>query len=132
MTGFPESDPGASGLHARWYEANRLAGSLTAQRCECGRWRTPARYRCPGCGTDVWSFEPVAPVGRVVSWTITRRPLHFAFAEAVPYGIVVVVTDEGVRLLLQYRGDPDEIAIDDEVGIAVDRFGVPYADSRPD
>jgi len=33
---------------------------------------------------------------------------------------------------LQYRGDPDEITIDDEVGIAVDRFGVPYANSRPD
>ena len=48
------------------------------------------------------------------------------------YGIVVVVTDEGVRFLLQYRGDPDEITIDDEVGIAVDRFGVPYANSRPD
>ncbi len=52
--------------------------------------------------------------------------------KAVPYGIVVVVTDEGVRFLLQYRGDPDEITIDDEVGIAVDRFGVPNADSRPD
>ena len=132
MTRFPEAEPGASGLHARWYEANRLAGALTAQRCECSSWRNPARYRCADCGSDRWAFEPVGVEATVESWTVTRRPVHFAFAEAVPYGIVVVVTDEGVRFLLQFRGDPDGIAIDDEVAIAVDRFGVPYADSRPD
>lgn len=128
MTGFPEADPGASGLHARWYEANRLAGAPTAQRCACGQWRNPSRYRCPGCGEMDWSFEPVSPVGRVVSWTVTRRPLHFAFAGAVPYAIVVVATAEGARFLLQHRGDPDAVAIDDEVTIAVDRFGVPFAE----
>lgn len=125
--GFPEIDPGATGLHARWYEANRLAEALTAQRCVCGRWRNPARHRCPGCASDEWTFEPVSSAATVESWTVTRRPLHFAFAAAVPYAIVVARTEEGVRFLLQYRDDPDSVVIGTGVGVAVDRFGVPFA-----
>lgn len=132
MRSFPETDPGASDLHARWYEANRVADALTAQRCVCGRWRAPARYRCAGCGGDEWTFEPVTQRGTIHSWTITRRPLHFAFAEAVPYAIVVVETPEGVRVLLQHRDDPDGVAIGVDVAIAVDRFGVPYASGIDD
>jgi len=129
VSGFPESDPGASGLHAQWYEANGRAGALTAQRCGCGVHRLPARYRCAACGSDAWSFEPVGPGGVIVSWTITRRPLHFAFADVVPYGIVVVRTPEDVRLLAQYRGDPATIGIGATVVLSVDRFGVPYAEA---
>jgi uncharacterized OB-fold protein len=127
VSAFPESDPNATGLHGRWYEANRSAGALTAQHCECGEWRNPARHRCPGCGGEQWAFEPVSPTGVVESWTVTRRPLHFAFAEAVPYAIVVVSTPEGARFLLQFRGEAESVAIGDEVSFAVDRFGVPYA-----
>lgn len=127
MSGFPEVDPNASGLHAQWYEANRSAGTITGQRCACGTWRAPARYRCPGCGSDDWSFEPVGSRAVVESWTVTRRPLHFAFAEVVPYAIVVASTPEGVRLLLQFRGAAESVAIGDTVGIGVDRFGVPFA-----
>ena len=127
MSGFPEIDPGASGLHARWYAANRDAGALTAQRCTCGVWRMPARFRCAACGSDVWSFEPVTPAGTVVSWTVTRRPVHFAFAAVVPYAIVVVVTAEGARFLLQYRGDPEAVGIGTAVAFGVDGFGVPFA-----
>ena len=103
--GFPEQSPGAAGLHAEWYAANVEQGTLTAQRCECGVYRLPARYRCAACASDRWAFVPVGPDAVVETFTVTRRPIHFAFAEVVPYASVVARTPEGVRLLLQHRGD---------------------------
>lgn len=127
MSAFPEVDPVASGLHAQWYGANVLAGALTAQRCGCGRFRNPARFRCADCGSDDWSFESVGPEAIVESFTVTRRPVHPGFADVVPYAIVIAVTAENVRYLLQWRGNSDSVGIGDRVVIAVDRFGVPFA-----
>ena len=128
MNSFPESEPAASGLHAAWYSANSAAAAVTAQRCGNGHWRHPARYRCAVCQSDRWSFVALAGSAVVESWTVTRRPLHVAFAEAVPYAIVVAQSDEGPRLFVQLRtATPGAVAIGDAISLAVDRFGVPYA-----
>ncbi|MFN8050757.1 MAG: OB-fold domain-containing protein [Acidimicrobiales bacterium] len=131
MSAFPVADPHASGLHAEWYEANRAAGAVTAQRCDGGHWRHPARYRCGECGSTRWTFEPVGPEAVVESWTITRRALHPSFADAVPYGIVFAHTAEGPRFFVHTRpslGPDDTIGIGEAVTLAVDEFGVPYAE----
>jgi len=48
----------------------------------------------------------------VFSWTVTHQPLHPAFAEAVPYVIVVVTMEEGVRLVAGVRGiGPADLAL---------------------
>lgn len=130
MTGFPADPPAAAGLHADWYAANAAAGAVTAQRCRCGAWRLPARYRCPTCHGDEWTFEALDPVASVESWTITRRPLHFAYAECVPYGIVVAATAQGPRLLVHLRpslADGERIDVGERVELAVDAHGLPYA-----
>lgn len=126
-SGFPEIDPGASGLHAAWYAANAEAREVTAQRCECGVFRAPARYRCASCASDQWNFEPLGRAATVVSWTVTRRPVHPSFVDVVPYGIVVAELSPDVRLLLQYRGPTDELVTGSGVVVDVDSFGVPYA-----
>ena len=133
---FPEIDPAASGLHAAWYEANRVAGRLTAQRCECGAWRHPARYRCGSCHGDRWMFESIGDEeqgdpGVVESFTITRRPFHGAFAAAVPYPIAAVQSAHGLRWFVQLRSDrcgSEECTarIGEQVTLRVDSFGVPY------
>ena len=75
---------------------------------------------------------------------MTRRPLHFAFADVVPYAIVVVRSDEGARFLVNVRppvdaganGDTDAVTseprpvIGDRVVLDVDAFGVPFSRSR--
>lgn len=127
MSAWPEVDPGAAGLHAAWYTANVAAHCITSQRCECGTLRAPARYRCAVCGSDEWEFVPLTPTGVVRSWTITRRPLHFAFAEVLPYALLVVEVAEGLRFLLHYRGDAESVSIGDRVTIDVVRFGLPFA-----
>lgn len=130
--GFPCQPIGAAGLHQQWYDANASAGRLTAQRCECGRWRMPARYRCASCHGEAWSFEPVGDHGRVVGWTVTHRPFHFGFAQVVPYAMVIAEVPEGIRVLLHVRPSLTDIGGDidwhgREVVIAVDEFGLPYA-----
>lgn len=122
-------DPGASGLNAAWYEANSASAAVTAQRCACGVWRHPARYRCASCHGEEWQFVELSPEAIVESWTITRRALHFGFADQVPYAILAVHTHDGPRLFAHLRGDPSDIAIGDRVRLAVDEFGVPYAAS---
>ncbi|NLA37280.1 MAG: hypothetical protein GX868_16560, partial [Actinobacteria bacterium] len=101
--GFVAQPVAASGLHAAWYAANAAAGRLTAQRCECGAWRMPARYRCATCHSEVWSFEAVTQQATVRSWTVTHRPFHFGFADAVPYALLIVEVPEGMRLLVHAR-----------------------------
>lgn len=123
-------DPGASGLHAAWYAANIAADAVTAQRCSCGVWRHPARYRCAICRGETWAFEALTPEAAVASWTITRRALHFGFADQVPYAILAVVSAEGPRLFVHLRGDPSAIEVGSRVHLGVDEFGVPFASSR--
>jgi len=53
--------------------------------------------------------------------------LHFAFAEVLPYALLVVEVAEGLRFLLHYRGDAESVSIGDRVTIDVDRFGLPFA-----
>lgn len=130
MSGFPAGPVGASGLHAEWYAANAAAGAVTAQRCECGVWRLPARFRCSSCHGDRWSFEALTAEAVVESWTVTRRPLHFAYADVVPYALVVASSAEGPRLLVHLRPslDDDDAAIEigERVTLAVDADGLPY------
>ncbi|MGD0118004.1 MAG: OB-fold domain-containing protein [Candidatus Binatus sp.] len=42
--------------------------------------------------------------GRVHSWTITHQPLLRDFPEPVPYAIIIVEMDEGVRIVSGLRG----------------------------
>jgi uncharacterized OB-fold protein len=92
--------PGADGLGAEFYEHAARTGQLHLQRCDdCGRWRHPPRIRCAACGSDAWSWQPVAGTGRLFTWTVTHRAVDPAFAEELPYVIAVVELDEGPRVV---------------------------------
>lgn len=59
---------------------------------------------------------------------MTRRTFHPAFADAVPYPIVVAECAHRLRFFVQLRGTGDVTpSIGDPVVIEVDGFGVPYA-----
>ena len=104
MSDDPRRPPHPVGLHAEWY-AHCARGELRFQRCTgCGGWRHPPRHRCAACGSGAWEWTAASGRGEVFSWTVTHQPLHPAFAEAVPYVIVVVTMEEGVRLVAGVRG----------------------------
>ncbi len=60
--------------------------------------------------------------GRVFTWTVSHRPFDPHFADELPYAIVVVETDEGVRVVGNPRGIPvAELALDLPVALHLDR-----------
>lgn len=68
---------------------------------------------CAICGSGRWQWTESAGRGRIYSWTITHQAMHPAFATQVPYAVVVVELDEGVRMVSALRGLPlAEIALD--------------------
>ena len=101
--------PQPVGLNAEFY-AWCARGELRFQRCDsCRAWRHPPRFACAACGSSEWSWARSAGRGRVFTWTVTHQALDPAFADRVPYAVVVAELDEGPRLVGNLRG----IAVDE-------------------
>jgi uncharacterized protein len=100
-----------------WEHCNRE--ELRFQRCsECGSWRHLPRFACADCGSDLWTWELSSGRGRIHSWTITHQPLLRDFPEPVPYAVVVVEMDEGVRMVSGLR-DLELSALDLDLPVEV-------------
>jgi uncharacterized OB-fold protein len=105
--------PAATGLNGEFYR--RVAsGELCFQRCDdCGAWRHPPRFACARCGSMRYTWTPSSGRGRVFSWTVTHRPIDPAFADELPYAVLVVEMDEGVRVVANLRGlEPAGLVLD--------------------
>lgn len=73
---------------------------LRFQRCSgCQTWRHMPRESCRNCGSFEWTWERSNGTGKIFSWTIIHRALHPGFADDLPYAVVLVELDEGVRLV---------------------------------
>ena len=127
----PRPLPSPVGLGAEWY-AHLAAGELRFQRCAgCGRWRHPPRHLCPECGSDAWEWTSASGGGTLFSWTVTHQALHSAFAAALPYAVLVVELEEGVRVVGGLRGmEPAELRLDQpmqaEIEPVDDAIGLVY------
>jgi uncharacterized OB-fold protein len=68
---------------------------------------------CAACGSERWEWALATGRGRVFTWTVTHQALHPAYADDVPYALVVVEMDEGVRMVSSLCGlDPADLALD--------------------
>jgi uncharacterized protein len=68
-------------------------------RCEeCGAFRFRHSRYCPGCGSDRTKWHELSGRGRLWARCVFHQVYFPAFRERVPYGVVVVELDEGVRL----------------------------------
>jgi uncharacterized OB-fold protein len=80
-------------------------GRLTFQRCErCANAWLPPRDHCPRCLSPTWRWEDASGDAKVVSWVVYHRPFHPAFADRVPYNVVVAELSEGPRLISNVIG----------------------------
>lgn len=71
---------------------------LVLQRCtECQQYRHPPMPMCPHCNSFEHEWVESKGRGKVHSWIIVRRPAHPFFTQ-VPFNVVLVEMDEGVRL----------------------------------
>jgi uncharacterized OB-fold protein len=68
---------------------------LVVQRCEsCGMMRGSIGAACPFCTSLDWAWEPVSGKGEIYSYQIVTQAVQPAFADWVPYPVVLVELDE--------------------------------------
>lgn len=117
----PRLVPTPVGLNGEFY-AHAACGALCFQRCDdCGAWRHPPRFLCPSCGSERFTWTPSTGHGRVFTWTVTHRETDPAFQ--VPYVVLVVEMDEGVRVIGSARDlDPSELRLDLPVVVELERM----------
>ena len=85
----------------------------TILRCAtCGLQTGAPRQLCPGCHGSELTTVPVEGAGRLVSWTMIRRPPQ-AFRDEGAYLVAVVALDAGVPVTVRLRlpeGAPEPAA----------------------
>lgn len=92
--------------HRGYFEAAGR-GELVVQGCdECGLLRGLIGAACPFCTSLEWEWRPVAGTGVIYSYQIVTQAVNPAFADWVPYPVVLVELDEqrGVR----WRGGAED------------------------
>jgi len=82
-----------------FYEAAR-DGKLVAQRCAAtGKFFFPPSPVSPFTRDKEWSWEPLAGTGKIASYVVMHQKYFPGFADEVPYPVIEVELDEGVRLI---------------------------------
>src|SRR5262249_3092224 len=73
---------------------------LRFQRCsDCAAWRFPPGPMCPRCLSLRAEWARASGRGRLVSWVVVHPPVLPAWKERVPYPVVLVECEEGVRTI---------------------------------
>jgi hypothetical protein len=105
-------------LDAEPYWAALAEERLIFQRCgTCAEVSWPAHSYCPHCHSPSPEWEQSAGHGTVYSYSTVMRGPTPVWAAVVPYTVGFVRLDEGYYLFTQIEGDPDTIAIGDEVQV---------------
>ena len=117
-----DAQRGATGSGDEFY-AWCARGELRLWRCNaCREWSHPPRLICPSCAARDWAWERVCGTGRVYTWTVVHRAMHPAFAEDVPYAVIVVALDEGPRIVSRLVDCPlDELRMEMPVEVVFQR-----------
>ena len=96
--------PQPTELSRPYWEA-AAEGRLIVQHCAvCDKPRHYPRLLCDTCYADTVVWKPASGAGRVHSWTVAHHAFHPAFAVDLPYTLVTVDLDAGVRALGLWRG----------------------------
>lgn len=91
--------PSANGLSAHYWEAT-ARGELSIQRCtNCYKLRHYPSVLCPHCYSSEQDWIIASGRGQLHSWTVTHHAFHPAFTAHLPYTLVTVDLEEGVRAL---------------------------------
>ncbi|MCB1740462.1 MAG: Zn-ribbon domain-containing OB-fold protein [Gammaproteobacteria bacterium] len=100
-------------------------GRLMLQQCaQCGHIRHYPRPMCDECYSMESKWVQASGKGKVHSWTETHHPFHPGFKQELPYVLVTVELEEGVRLNAQLRGAGlADLALDKPVRIQFESAG---------
>jgi uncharacterized OB-fold protein len=97
--------PEPSAMSRPYWDA-AAQGRLILQSCaECGRVRHYPQLLCSHCYSDAVIWKDASGRGTVHSWTVAHHAFHPAFAADLPYTLVTVDLEEGVRALGLWQSD---------------------------
>ena len=107
-----------------WHAA--AEGRLVLQACAaCGKVRHYPRLLCDHCYSDAAVWKEASGRGRIHSWTVAHHAFHPAFKAELPYVLVTVDLNEGVRALGRWKGDaPMTIGLEVQGGFQAREGGV--------
>ena len=95
--------------HRGYFEEARKH-HLVVQHCEtCGMLRGAIGAACPFCTSLDWSWHPVSGKGEIYSYQIVVQAVQPAFADWVPYPVVLVELDE--QRNVPWRGGKEDETI---------------------
>lgn len=85
-----------------WVGANE--GKVVVQVCAaCRTTRYPAANLCPHCHAGESTWQAIRPTGSVLSWCRFHRMYFPEFQERLPYTVLLVQMDDGVKFYGNYR-----------------------------
>lgn len=96
------------------------AGRLVVQRCDgCAALRHPPQPMCPNCGSMEAGVHEVSGRGRIHSYTVHHHPPIPGFE--LPYAVVLVDLDEGVRMIVNVPSEQiSQLAIGEPIVIRIE------------
>ncbi len=94
---FPTPVPTAESAEF-WAGCQR--GELLIQKCsQCGTLRYFPRAGCPRCTSEQYTWHKVSGRGTLYSFIVVHPPTLPAFKDKVPYPVILVELEEGVRMI---------------------------------
>ncbi|MBF8185008.1 OB-fold domain-containing protein [Nonomuraea sp. K274] len=109
MTDYTKPLPELTDETRPFWDALRETETLTLQKCEkCGHIRYPISRICPQCLAKETTWVPLSGRGEVMSRIVFHQVYNRAFADDVPYNVVLVQLDEGPRMFSNVVGVPNE------------------------
>ena len=111
MTLPVKPDPQPTELSRPYWDA-AADGRLVLQKCaSCGKVRHYPRLLCDSCYNTAVDWIPASGRGRIHSWTVAHHAFHAAFAAELPYTLLTVDLEEGVRALGRWEGGAPAIGM---------------------
>ncbi len=92
---------------------------LLLQRCvECREFQFYPRIVCTSCSSDKLEWLKASGQGKILTFTVVRRPVSEAYAEDVPYVVALIELDEGPTMMSNVvECDPESLKIGDPVQV---------------
>ena len=96
-------------------------GELRVQSCNaCGALRHPPGPLCPECRAADRGFVVTSGRGKIFSFLVHHAPS--LPGRELPWTLALVELDEGIRMVAEVKGAPQDLVIGDPVMVAFDRI----------
>jgi uncharacterized OB-fold protein len=112
MTTYQKPLPDISDRNRPFWEGCKN-GELKMQKCtECGHIRYPIGPVCTKCLSGDFEWANLSGKGTIFNYIIVHQKYNAAFADDLPYNVIMVQLDEGTRMFSNLVGvENNEIKI---------------------